>query len=392
MTDIEPRRARRAPTRRGRPTGRPRDYEVELKSLNQWQLAWRKFKRHRLALVGLGCSSRMMPGRDHRPVLLPFNFTDIPRARRDRRAGRPPSPIACDALPFGRDRRAPARRPDARRQRRPDVAAHRLRRAWSIGVIIGTFVGRDRRLRRRLARQRPDAHRRRDAQPADPVRDPRRVASSSAAAAGSRVIADLRPVRLDGRQPPRPQPVPVDPRARVRRGGARRRRARPADHLPAHPAQRLQPDRRRRVADRRRRHHRRGVRELPRASASTRPRRPGATSCRTRCSSSPRATGGGRSSRASRSSSRCSPSTSWVTACATRSIRGRAHDRDDRRVAPAPVRRAARRTTSSSTSATCGPTSRSWTAIVPAVDGVDFSLERGRPLGDRRRVRARARA
>ena len=34
----------------------------------------------------------------------------------------------------------------------------------------------------------------------------------------------LRPVQLDGRQPPRAQPVPVDPRARVRRGGHRRRR------------------------------------------------------------------------------------------------------------------------------------------------------------------------
>jgi ABC-type dipeptide/oligopeptide/nickel transport system permease subunit len=28
------------------------DYEVALESLNQWQLAWRRFKRHRLALVG----------------------------------------------------------------------------------------------------------------------------------------------------------------------------------------------------------------------------------------------------------------------------------------------------------------------------------------------------
>ena len=36
------------------------------------------------------------------------------------------------------------------------------------------------------------------------------------------------------------------PRARVRRGGPGRRRPRPADHLPAHPAERPQPDRRRR--------------------------------------------------------------------------------------------------------------------------------------------------
>ena len=29
------------------------DYEVGLESLSQWQLAWRKFKKHRLALIGL---------------------------------------------------------------------------------------------------------------------------------------------------------------------------------------------------------------------------------------------------------------------------------------------------------------------------------------------------
>ena len=30
------------------------DYEVGLESLSQWQLAWRRFKQHRLALIGLG--------------------------------------------------------------------------------------------------------------------------------------------------------------------------------------------------------------------------------------------------------------------------------------------------------------------------------------------------
>ena len=28
------------------------DYEVSLESLSQWELAWRKFRNHRLALVG----------------------------------------------------------------------------------------------------------------------------------------------------------------------------------------------------------------------------------------------------------------------------------------------------------------------------------------------------
>mgnify|MGYP003298371615 CR=1 FL=1 len=30
------------------------DFEVSLESLNQWQIAWRRFKRHRLAVVGTG--------------------------------------------------------------------------------------------------------------------------------------------------------------------------------------------------------------------------------------------------------------------------------------------------------------------------------------------------
>jgi hypothetical protein len=28
------------------------DFEVQLQSLSQWQLAWRRFRRHRLAIVG----------------------------------------------------------------------------------------------------------------------------------------------------------------------------------------------------------------------------------------------------------------------------------------------------------------------------------------------------
>ena len=54
-------------------------------------------------------------------------------------------------------------------------------------------------------------------------------------------------------------------------------------------------------------HHRGGVRELPRVRRRPDRRPRGATSCRAACSSSPRATGGGRCSRVSRSSSRCWP-------------------------------------------------------------------------------------
>ena len=45
---------RRVETPRSRPRPARRDYEVSLESLSQWQLAWRKFKKHRLALIGLG--------------------------------------------------------------------------------------------------------------------------------------------------------------------------------------------------------------------------------------------------------------------------------------------------------------------------------------------------
>ena len=56
----------------------PEDYEVGLKSLNQWQLAWRKFRKHRLALIGLGMVAFLIGVAVVGPVLLPFSFTDIP--------------------------------------------------------------------------------------------------------------------------------------------------------------------------------------------------------------------------------------------------------------------------------------------------------------------------
>ena len=42
----------------------PEDYEVGLKSLNQWQLAWRKFRNHKLAIIGLGLIFVADPDRD----------------------------------------------------------------------------------------------------------------------------------------------------------------------------------------------------------------------------------------------------------------------------------------------------------------------------------------
>jgi len=67
------------------------DYEVGLKSLNQWQLAWRKFRKHRLALIGLGLIAFLIGVAVLGPVLLPFSFTDIPKPDQIVGAGRPPS-------------------------------------------------------------------------------------------------------------------------------------------------------------------------------------------------------------------------------------------------------------------------------------------------------------
>ncbi len=73
------------------------DFEVQLQSLSQWQLAWRRFKRHRLAMVGavlfLGMCAVAIVG----PILLPYNFYVIPTPDKVVYAGRPPSL----AHPFG---------------------------------------------------------------------------------------------------------------------------------------------------------------------------------------------------------------------------------------------------------------------------------------------------
>ena len=130
-----PGRTQRGPQRRARGRGRRHrhgrkqeagdpDYEVGLESLSQWQLAWRKFRKHHLALIGLGILAALFVDRDRRAV---------PAAVRVQRRSPGPTrscshrPAAVAGPPVRRDRRPPARRPDARRQRRPDVALHRLR-------------------------------------------------------------------------------------------------------------------------------------------------------------------------------------------------------------------------------------------------------------------------
>jgi peptide/nickel transport system permease protein len=67
------------------------DYEVGLKSLNQWQLAWRKFRKHRLALIGLGIIVTLILVAVVGPFLVPFAFNDIPRPDKIVTGGRGPS-------------------------------------------------------------------------------------------------------------------------------------------------------------------------------------------------------------------------------------------------------------------------------------------------------------
>jgi peptide/nickel transport system permease protein len=60
------------------PQGPSPDYEVALVSLNQWQLAWRRFKKHRLALIGAGLFLGMVAIAIFGPFLLPYDPTFVP--------------------------------------------------------------------------------------------------------------------------------------------------------------------------------------------------------------------------------------------------------------------------------------------------------------------------
>jgi peptide/nickel transport system permease protein len=55
------------------------DYEVSLKSLSQWELAWRKFRNHRLALLGAGILLVLVLAALIGPIFMPFDFASIPR-------------------------------------------------------------------------------------------------------------------------------------------------------------------------------------------------------------------------------------------------------------------------------------------------------------------------
>jgi peptide/nickel transport system permease protein len=55
------------------------DYEVALVSLNQWQLAWRRFRKHKLALFGALLFLSMVTLAIVGPILLPYDPTYVPK-------------------------------------------------------------------------------------------------------------------------------------------------------------------------------------------------------------------------------------------------------------------------------------------------------------------------
>src|SRR5918997_266359 len=73
------------------------DYEVGLQSLSQFQLAWRKFRKHRLAILGLGILATLISVAIVGPILAPYEFTNTTRPDVIVYEGRPPSL----AHPFG---------------------------------------------------------------------------------------------------------------------------------------------------------------------------------------------------------------------------------------------------------------------------------------------------
>jgi peptide/nickel transport system permease protein len=113
------------------------DVEVSLVSLSQGELAWRRFKRHRLALVGLGIFAVMVLVAIVGPIVMPYDPTAIPGATIP--GGDPPSAVH----PFGTD--------DAGRDvftmvvngARISVAvgAFSMLIAALVGVVVGAFSG-----------------------------------------------------------------------------------------------------------------------------------------------------------------------------------------------------------------------------------------------------------
>ncbi|HVA87919.1 MAG TPA: ABC transporter permease, partial [Candidatus Saccharimonadales bacterium] len=73
------------------PAGTAPDYEVSLVSLNQWQIAWRRFLRHRLAVFGSLLFLGIVAAAIFLPLIAPFNYYQIPTPVKGCGSGCPPS-------------------------------------------------------------------------------------------------------------------------------------------------------------------------------------------------------------------------------------------------------------------------------------------------------------
>jgi peptide/nickel transport system permease protein len=115
------------------------DYDVQLESLNQWQLSWRRFKRHRMALVGATMFLTMVFVGVVGPVVMPFDKNSLVPLDQVVNNGRPPMLVPY-FHPFGETQ-----------QLQYDVFTLVINGiglsllisvlATVISVVIGTFVG-----------------------------------------------------------------------------------------------------------------------------------------------------------------------------------------------------------------------------------------------------------
>src|SRR5438309_299046 len=67
------------------------DYDVQLESLNQWQIAWRRFKRHRMAIIGSTMFLTMVVIGVVGPFIFQYDANNIPLPDVKVNGGRPPS-------------------------------------------------------------------------------------------------------------------------------------------------------------------------------------------------------------------------------------------------------------------------------------------------------------
>jgi peptide/nickel transport system permease protein len=63
----------------GLPADAGADFEVALRSLNQWQIAWRRFRRHRLAMFGAFLFLFIVAAVVVLPFFFPFDFYNVPK-------------------------------------------------------------------------------------------------------------------------------------------------------------------------------------------------------------------------------------------------------------------------------------------------------------------------